>query len=246
MSKITEKILSGMAIALGIIGVWVTAVSIMAIIEGPEPEQYQAIKDLPQFVASDIDQNNPSKEEAVIALFRMHGKGSHAKLEFHCTAFVISDKLAVTAAHCLVNEEDYNMTKDDITIKNADLKDTKVIAHAAAINVRADMGVITGDFSNFNKMKMREDGLLGSGGPFLTCGFPWGAKPMCSVFQPESNFYTEVQGKGNIYPGMSGGPVVDLSCGMVVGINTEAIDGHVVVAPTNGIFGALEITTKSP
>lgn len=209
---------------------------------GLDAPQYQSIKDLPVFDQSDITRNSPEKHVSLIAIM----KEESGKIEFHCSAFVISDKLAVTAAHCVIDENGF-LEKDELIIVDTKDIDTKVRAKPAAANLRADMAVITGDFSGFNKAQMSGTGFINAPGPFGTCGFPWGAFPaLCTDFVPKANYYAEEKGDGHIFPGMSGGPVIDYTTGLIVGINTEIHDGFVSVAPTMGILGALELKLKTP
>jgi hypothetical protein len=205
-------------------------------------ENYQSIENLPPYVKSDILTVSPNAQKPLLALYR---KEKNGKLHFHCTAFVISNKLAVTAAHCVYGEG-YDLTKDDIMIYNGELQDTKVIAKAGALNIRADLAVLVGDFSGFDKLQLNYiSGFIGLHGPFMVCGFPWGNTPaICNPFAPMAAYYDKVRGGGLMSPGMSGGPVIDDSNGVVAGVNVEVGNGYIAVAPVTGIFGALEIKVQ--
>ena len=206
-------------------------------------EQKQSIENLPPFIISDGQREvNPNLRKPMIGLYRLD---KHGKPQFHCTAFVVSDKYAITASHCLV-DLGYFMTKDDILVYDMSLKDTKIVVHAAAMDYRADFGLLIGDFSSFNKMMINTDsGFVGLTGPFFVCGFPWGSTPpICNQFIPKSAYYDKVGGSGFLHPGMSGGPVVDGPTGVVAAINVEVHEGFIAVAPLVGFFGALGVQVQ--
>lgn len=203
-------------------------------------QQHQNLDKLPKLNMHDVDAPAPNGPASMIALFVKNDKDVET---FQCTAFVISNKYAITAAHCLF-DENLKLKTTDIFIYDLNLKRTKIVARAASIDIRADMGAILGDFSSFKKVRISTNGFLDTNGPFLTCGFPWGDKQLCSLFVPKANYYAMIQGSGNIYPGMSGGPVVDVSKGLVVGINVQVLDGRIAVVPLNGLFGALHLEVE--
>lgn len=209
---------------------------------GATYENYQAIESLPPFVKNDFLSVPPNAQKPLLALYR---KEKNGKMHFHCSAFVISNKLAVTAAHCVYGEG-YSLTKDDIHIYNGELQDTKVVAKAGALNIRADLAVLVGDFSGFEKLQLNYiSGFIGLPGPFLVCGFPWGNTPaICNAFVPMAAYFDKIRGSGLMSPGMSGGPAISDTDGVVAGVNVEVGDGYIAVAPVTGIFGALEIQVQ--
>lgn len=215
---------------------------IQGLLEKPV-SQYQAIKDLPAFNIKDIEKNtqDPTRPDAMIALFRPDP--ITGKITYFCTGFAISDKLALTAGHCLVDSSGERMTTDEITIKDLEFKEIGK-GKAGAINTRADMGVVVGDFSYLNKVKLRLDpgGFYGTNGPYIACGFAWGSLPAkCFSLSPQTNYFFQVKCSGELYPGMSGGPVLDEDSHEIVGINAAVTDGAVIITPTNGLIGALEL-----
>lgn len=204
------------------------------------PRQYQKIKDLPAYNISDLLENSPDKKDPIIALYEQ----SEGQMHFACTAFVISNKLALTAGHCLITDEEF-LSTEDIEIRDMQLQKTKIKAKPGAVNLRADLGVIVGDFSGFNKfpLALNPGGVLSAIGPIMTCGFAWGSYPLlCTSYKIINNAAFEERGVGRLYPGMSGGPVLDLGAGNVIGINTRVENnGGVVFSPTVGLIGALEL-----
>jgi hypothetical protein len=188
-------------------------------------------RNMPLFDMSDFDTNLLTQKMGILGLYREE--------EFHCTAVVISHTLALTAAHCLVDSE-YFMLKKPFVVKDKDFA-VSGTANPVAVNTQADLGLVSGDFSTFRKFKLNLKGFLGSAGPYVTCGFPWGDEGICTPFAPAANYYAEVMGKGTIFPGMSGGPVIDVSTEEVVGINTEVNEGFIVVTPLTGVLAALHM-----
>jgi Trypsin len=213
----------------------------------PVPMQYQSIKNLPSYNLSDINDNSPDKYDAMVGLFRPMKKMGN-KQHFFCTATVISDRLALTAAHCLIDEDDF-MIKDPIIVKlsdntNKNFRETGVVARSGAINIRADLGIIVGNFKNFNKIRinLHPGGFFNVRGPFIACGFAWGSNPgLCIPFIPKDNYEFKEGGIGRLYPGMSGGPVIDVASGHLVGVNVQVMNSGVAVVPTVGLIGALEL-----
>jgi hypothetical protein len=182
------------------------------------------------------ESNKPSLEPLISIYRKINGK-----FTFYCTAFVVTDKYAITAGHCLLSHKG-DLTKDIIQVRDPKLKETGVYAKAASINTRADLGVITGDFRTFKKFAIDADGLLSKPGPFYACGFGYGnAPPQCYPFKPTGIYGFAIKGNGFMYPGMSGGPVIDRATGAIVGVNIEVGDSFVVAAPLVGFLGALEL-----
>ena len=248
--RLTRHVARGIAITVSLVtAVFVIRAAMDFYDDVSEPIygiQRQAMSDkLPPFVISDFDQQlpGPLMKSAVIGLYAYEKQSK--KIEFRCSAFVVSNQYAVTAAHCLV-DENYNLIKDDIHVHDNDLTDTTIVAKAAVINVRADLAMIIGDFSDFHKFRMNTTtGLIGLKGPFYSCGFPWGATPpICNLFQAKGPYYDKVAGFGFMQPGMSGGPVIDQSTGLVGALNAGVDKGFVVVSPVTGLFGALEIDVQ--
>lgn len=198
----------------------------------------QKVADLPAFKTNDITRNSEKKKEALI---RLHEDSSDEQDRFFCSAFVVSDKYAITAAHCLVDSKQKLKTT---VIKVHPMPDaTKTTlpyygAEAVAINITSDLGLIRGDFKQFNKILVdpTPSGVFKAKGPLVTCGFPYGDTDLCTPFQPQGPAYNFIFGGGFIYPGMSGGPVIDLSTLTVIGVNSAITNGAVIIAPLIGLF----------
>ena len=230
-SVIAETLKITLALTCAIVGIVMIGCAIVEIISGPIP-QYQAMEGgLPGFNMNDADSNSKEKREPLIAMYRPDPISG--KITFYCTGFVISDKLALTAGHCLKDKQDQRLTKDDIQIKDVVQNDVG-IARAGAINTRADMGVVVGDFSSFNKLKLSlsSGGFYFARGPYIACGFPGEHFPEFAChFNQFPIIYFKSKGPVSFIQAVPGGPVIDQYTGLVVAINTAVTDGFVIVAP---------------
>lgn len=172
------------------------------------------------------------KNEGVIKLETM-------KNQFFCTGFVISPNFAITAGHCL--NQDGKLHKEPIKVFNSLGLDTSVRAKAAGFMTRNDFGLLMGDFKDFKAVKVEmEKFTIIPGKLYKACGFPYGQHELaCNPFVPIRNYGFFMAGPGYLVPGQSGGPVIDPETGVVVGLNTAALEeGLILITPLQGIAGA--------
>jgi Trypsin-like peptidase domain len=231
-----SKFLLGVAIVcFGLVGADLTTGMVRSL---NTTEQVQKISNLPEFeVSTDTDDTklNP--------LVRLEIDG-----EFHCSGTVISDKYVLTAAHCLTQGANRKLRSG--VIKIVSTTGEAVDSQAAAINLRADYGLITGDFSIFQKAEIDTDPahdimVTEYETPLLLCGFPWGAASVCyGTGSPVSKYVEGFAVVGQLYPGMSGGPVVNTRTGAVVGVNSAITVGAVIIMPIIGLFETLGVKVK--
>lgn len=141
-------------------------------------------------------------------------KLTNYKGQAFCTATVISPKLAVTAEHCLGGAAFIQSTQD--TSKTATIQYS--LGRASM-----DLGVVVGNFSAFETMRL-------SISPYDTedvsfpkaCGYPFAGELYCINFSPVGRHFFQKVGSAAVYPGMSGGPVINRWTGDVVGVISAA------------------------
>ena len=180
----------------------------------------------------------PNEEVVFPAIIRLINKDN----DFQCTAVVFDTQYAATAAHCLTDENG-DLSKEPFTIYDSSGTNTKVKALAAGLNRRMDYGIVKGNFTKFRlaKIDTYRNGFL-FGNLFITCGFPYGNRYInCSPFKPIKNYVFHVVGIGSLFPGMSGGPVIDTATGVVVGVNSAAPGDLTEVVPLIGLLAAFGI-----
>lgn len=220
--------------------------------EKPQYERYYTKEQLPPLEMQDALET--MKDQAMglssghEAIVKMYQKDEDGDIDFHCSATVISNKYAITAGHCVVkynSNSGYNeLNPKPYIIKNHLDEETGTTAVAVgAFYGRGDVGLLFGDFRGFKKMLVgvRPGGMAQHSGPFLNCGFPSGGSLACYQFIPIGPYYGLIKGKGYVYAGMSGGPVVDASISSVVGVNSEMGNEYAAVSPFPGFFDDLKI-----
>jgi S1-C subfamily serine protease len=196
--------------------------------------------DLPPFVAS---QALPDKEEVFEAPIRLaDSEGRHI-----CSGFVVSDSYAITAAHC-VDGIGGRMTTKNFKVFGINREDTGVEADAVGMASRMDMGLVRGDFKRFKKLMLDTPpiGFIGrEKSAFVSCGFPMGDKILCVPQIVIGSDYFGVTVPSPVYPGMSGGPVIDLESGTAVGIISRVADRNgSVMAPIVAIWSSFGIEQR--
>jgi hypothetical protein len=139
------------------------------------------------------------------------------------------------------------LTRKKFKVFDIERKDTGIEVEAVGLVNRMDMGLVMGDFSGFKKLSLDSPpkGFLGrESSVFAACGFPMGDKELCIPQLVGPNIYFMVQVDRPVYPGMSGGPVIDLKDGTVVGIISSTERGGSLMAPIVSIWSAFGIEQK--
>lgn len=169
-----------------------------------------------------------------------------------CSATVISNNYALTAAHCFGEDSLFKKAiNKQFTIQGADkdlIKSDKMTAKVIAMNRTADYALIQGDFTAFERLPVIDAPHLffqGYSSRLFTCGYPYGSSEVC--YPTGTEFRTEghlVAVAGRLFPAMSGGPVINPILGAIVAVNSANGYGFIVIAPTVGIFDNLGITVS--
>lgn len=154
----------------------------------------------------------------------------------YCSAFVINDRFALTAAHCLDPGDKflvYSATGQLITT-----------AEAYSAYRTLDYGAITGDFSRFSALALATQFACAEHIPslYFACGYPGGQRELACTTVRTTNVDTfAVLGIGAGYPGMSGGPVINTATQKVEGVVSAMKEDKFVIAPLVNPFEHLRL-----
>lgn len=175
------------------------------------------------------------------AIVRLHHAESGA---FFCSGVVVNSKIILTAAHCIKKNDKAPLK---ILVKSPSKKYATWFAEVGNYSERTDVGFIYGDFTGLATMPIEtdpneiHDQLTQRYGNIVACGFPNGGKLSCSKVEDSSRYGFYYGGKGFLFPGMSGGPVINLDTGAVVAVNS-AVDGEFIfVAPLIELQSMLDV-----
>jgi len=154
-----------------------------------------------------------------------------------CSAFIVDDNYAITAAHCLNSSGSLPTYDIKLFLNNTN---TYVAAKAAGYDTNTDMGLLTGDFHELSKTKVNltSDGFAGNG-PYIACGYPRGQKVLaCTQLVVDGTSLDYIMAQSHFHHGMSGGAVIDTSNHTAVGIISAMDDaGEAYVVPLIGFLG---------
>lgn len=174
------------------------------------------------------------------AIVRLHDDAGN----FFCSGVVVAVDRIITAAHCVVSQRmfgDMEITKE-MNIMSPFL-DAPLRAKLLGFNVRADLAVLKGDFSRLPRMQFSSDPQFlikrfAKSEKITMCGFPYGGKLYCSELRQPHMYGFQIKGLGNLFPGMSGGPVIDMETGTVIAVNTAVDESGAIVSPLIELISA--------
>lgn len=158
-----------------------------------------------------------------------------------CSGAIITKEYLLTAAHCLYDAKPGSLA----VIYDMKGADTTVTGTIAAYDPSTDLGLITGDFSSFNTLRLLTDhlGMLPEG-VYMAYGFPRGQKTATGArVTPSGLYYDFVRVIGiPFFPGQSGGPVIDIQDADIVGvISAIASNGTGIVATPVGLWSIFNL-----
>lgn len=177
---------------------------------------------------------NKGKYSGIVRVVTTDGK-------FFCSAVIISNREAVSAAHCFMG-----LTENEFIIESIPNEKNQVISapsFVVGINPRADVALIYGDFTDFDNYQLEtnpESDILVNNYELITCGFPYGGKLVCYKFTNPTKMVDVIAGIGQMYAGMSGGPVIDLKTGKILAVNHAIGQGIVLIAPLTNFYPGLK------
>lgn len=144
----------------------------------------------------------------------------------YCSATVVSDRIAITAAHCIDPLQNYVYISNEHRTENF-----TVMVYSVIDSI--DQAILIGDFTKFKKLnlKTKMNGIAGSKGPFITCGYPYNGELLCFKYKPQGIDGFMLKGESYLYSGMSGGALIDTSTNEIVAVNYAVKEEYVIHSP---------------
>lgn len=165
------------------------------------------------------------------AIVRLYDIG---EARFFCSGTVVSDNIVVTAAHCLGDHA------SGIEVRNQWGKPVGSWVMGSRYEGRSDQGLLIGDFSMFDKMPIvtapADVMIILKRNSLRACGFPYSGPLYCSTLDYKGLYGFQFAAEGSAWPGMSGGPVIDMETGFLVGVITAMAGDEMLLSPTVNIF----------
>lgn len=160
---------------------------------------------------------------------------------FFCSGSVISDQLILTAAHCVAGAP---LNKPLLEIRDMFNKG-KTPASVLEYNERADFALLKGDFKDFKHMTytVKPQEIVDSFHlhRLTLCGYPHAGQLFCSQFKFIGQTVFGMAGYAHMWPGMSGGPIIDMETGQIVAVVTGMDGDKGIVSPIIELFESLHV-----
>lgn len=164
-----------------------------------------------------------------------------------CSGVVIARDRILTAAHCLSTSFfgiSMDMPIELLSVRGTTVKGASKDIRALGMKVdnSTDRAIITGTFDDLYSLKVEIDAeiihsiLRNPSSKLINCGRAYGGKLTCSEFkytnQCSAPLFFKLCGTGFVYPGMSGGPLIDLVTMKVLGVNMATSPyGETAISP---------------
>lgn len=186
------------------------------------------------------------------SIVRLHDRKTG---RFFCSGTVVSDDTIITAAHCVAQVEDMGplgqMLKLDesVDIRAGNGVELGIYGVTVAADPRSDQAIIHGDFKQFDARRSITDPkkvfeiYIDPKADLQSCGYPYSGKLYCTPIHYVEPYNFQMAVKGQMYPGMSGGPIIDMNTGEIVGINTAMMGDVAIVSLTTNIYDNLRVNS---
>lgn len=178
-------------------------------------------------------------EDARVSIVRLHDLDGN----FFCSGVIVSDRRLLTAAHCV---DSFEPKAVSIVVKSQD-GEQRAFAWVLGSKDRADYAILGGHFQKFKKQPHTTDPkqivpiMHDQKRVLITCGYAWGGNLFCMPVKERGTYYFMFAGDANLYPGMSGGPVIDVKTGQVVAVNSAMLGPKAILAPIVNIYESLKV-----
>lgn len=158
----------------------------------------------------------PEFHNAPSPVVRLYNKSN----EFVCTGTVVDLKHIVTAGHCT------HLGQKLIAVSDDGLKrDVKTVGVS---DPRMDQAVLKGNLSDLKFVPLETDPKMVITGMLahrkFYCGYPMGGALLCAELGAMTPFKFGFAAQAILYPGMSGGPVIDMETGKLIGTNYAVME----------------------
>ena len=162
----------------------------------------------------------------------------------NCSAVILSDKLAVTAGHCVASDPIMAayMAALNIQERLEIVQGEELIVVEAVAYPHVDVAIVRGDFVNLKKAKISPTLMFDRNTDYKVCGYPHDRKNSICVDlgRPAINNKEQMGFNAGIVSGMSGSGVYD-NKGQVVGIAVSVgnyqVGGRSYAQPLSGLIG---------
>ena len=186
--------------------------------------------------------NKPKVPHIDTSIVRLHDIETG---RFFCSGVIISDTQLLTAAHCVLRAGlfGYDVVKK-VEVRAANGRPLGIYADFINANPRQDVALLSGSFYMFDRKEVEiapielEKSYMQSK-HLKACGYPEGGALVCTDVKKVTHMNFGFSADGFLYPGMSGGPVIDEDTGKVIGVNTAVFESRIYLSPTIELYNQL-------